>query len=167
MKKLLLPVVMCAGLCAAGNAADIKSAPGAQTSAAPAAAVKAPKSKHMKPKKVKKVITNKDNGKEIGLAAGETFQVSLPENPTTGYRWMVYGSTVSFISLENDDYNVPKQGHGRPRLGQGGTRLLTFLAAQPGETQLILRLRRSWEKESDFAEAFSVKLKISEAAKRP
>jgi inhibitor of cysteine peptidase len=113
-------------------------------------------------RKVKRVITQKENGREVELMAGETFQVSLPENPTTGYRWTVYGSSATLVGLEKEEYDAPGEDPARPMLGRGGTRVLTFKAAEPGAVELVLRLRRSWEKESEFAASFSVKLKILE-----
>ena len=47
-------------------------------------------------------------------------------------------------------------------MGQGGVKVLTFKALQPGETGLVLHLRRSWEAESEFAESFSVAIKVVE-----
>jgi inhibitor of cysteine peptidase len=119
-------------------------------------------SENMKLEKDKKVITPKGNGQAFEITVGETFQVSLPENPTTGYRWIVYGSGMPFVSLDKEDYVTPENDPARPILGGGGTKILTLKAAKPGETELSLRLRRSWEAESEFADSFSIKLKIVE-----
>ncbi|MCX5786563.1 MAG: protease inhibitor I42 family protein [Elusimicrobia bacterium] len=114
----------------------------------------------MKQEKDRKIITQNENGREFELAMGETFQVSLPENPTTGYQWEVYKSGAPFVGLEKEEYIAPEENLSGHIVGRGGTKLLTFEAAKPGEAELALRLRRSWEAESEFVDSFSVKLKI-------
>jgi inhibitor of cysteine peptidase len=120
---------------------------------------------NMKREKDQKVITHKENGREFEITVGETFQVSLPENPTTGYRWRVCKSGAPFIVLQKEEYVEPEEDLARPRMGRGGTKFLTFKAAKLGETELALRLSRSWEDESKFVDFFSVKLKIVELQK--
>ena len=120
---------------------------------------------NIKREKDRKVITHKENGREFKITVGETFQVSLPENPTTGYQWKVYKSGAPFVDLEKEEYVEPGEDLAMPIAGRGGTKFLAFKAAKPGETELALRLRRSWEDESKFADFFSVKLKIIELQK--
>ena len=120
---------------------------------------------NMKAEKGQKIITHKDNGREFKITVGETFQVSLSENPTTGYQWKVYKSGAPFVALKKEEFIEPKEDLPRPRVGRGGTKILTFKVAKVGETELILRLRRSWEDESKFVDSFLVKLKIVEPKK--
>lgn len=119
----------------------------------------------MKAEKGQKVITHKNNGREFKISVGETFQVSLPENPTTGYEWKVRKSGSPFIGLEKEEFVEPKEDLPRPKVGRAGTKILTFKAAKVGKTELALRLRRSWEDERKFVDSFSVKLKIVEPKK--
>ena len=35
------------------------------------------------------ILTLRDNGREIVAAVGDTLVVSLPETPSTGFRWVV------------------------------------------------------------------------------
>ena len=116
-------------------------------------------------KKDRKVITRKKNGRKFKITVGETFQVSLPESPSAGYQWKVYKSGAPFVDLEKEEYVEPEEDLAMPIAGRGGTKFLTFKAAKLGETELALRLRRSWEDESKFADFFSVKLKIVDLQK--
>lgn len=126
---------------------------------------RARESENMKAEKGQKIITHKDNGRGFKITVGEKFQVSLAENPTTGYQWKVYKSGAPFVELEKEEYVEPEEDSAKPRVGRGGTKILTFKAANMGKTELILRLRRSWEDESKFVDSFSVKLKIVEPQK--
>jgi len=121
----------------------------------------------MKMEKGRRIITDGENGREFKISAGETFQISLPENPTTGYRWEINGSGAPFVGLEKEEYAAPEDGPAGPVLGRGGTRSFIFKAVEPGRTELILRLRRSWEAESESAGSFSVKLEITGLQKQP
>ena len=67
--------------------------------------------------------------------------------------------------LEKEEYAGPGEDANKPLLGSGGTKVLTFKAEKSGGTELVLRLRRSWEAETEFADSFSVKLKIVEPSK--
>ena len=121
--------------------------------------------KNMEHEQSLKIITAGENGQEFKMAAGETFQLSLAENPTTGYQWAVAGSSTPVVELEKEEYFAPKNDPARPIMGQGGVKLLTFKALNPGETELVLHLRRSWEAESEFVESFSIVIKVLELKK--
>jgi inhibitor of cysteine peptidase len=77
--------------------------------------------------------------RSVTIPVGETIHVSLPENPTTGFRWALVGSGAPVCELKSDDFvpdsRVP---------GAGGTHHFTFLARQAGEATLSLRNQRKW-----------------------
>lgn len=77
----------------------------------------------------------------VDLAVGETLELSLPENPTTGHRWHFDPAPPAVLKVESDHFEPP---HGA--LGAGGRRRWTFRAQEPGEGTLKLVYRRSWEK---------------------
>jgi len=104
------------------------------------------------------IFTHQDSGKEFKIRIGETFQVILPENPTTGYIWIVYKSGTPNISLVSKSFSLPREEP--PVVGRGGTRVFTFKALKVGSAELVLRLRRPWEEESKFADSFLIKLEI-------
>ncbi len=104
-------------------------------------------------------VTKNDDARQLALKVGETFLVSLPENPTTGYRWEQTGDTSQYLSAVKDEYVPARQGGGV--VGAGGLRELTFSAKAPGSVKLLLRLRRSWENPGQAVDSFFVTVNIS------
>ncbi|MGE5204696.1 MAG: protease inhibitor I42 family protein [Chlamydiota bacterium] len=100
-------------------------------------------------------ISSADNGKSLAVRVGDELAISLPENPTTGYRWQVDSSGSSLI-LEKDDFALP----GKVQMGSGGTRLLTFRAAAAGHASLQLGSRRPWEEDKPALQSFSLSIQV-------
>ncbi|MBL8099124.1 MAG: protease inhibitor I42 family protein [Anaerolineales bacterium] len=67
------------------------------------------------------------------VSAGETFNIVIDSNPSTGYHWEIVGELngVEFISTEYtaDEPVAP---------GSGGVDVWTFKAVSSGETQITL-----------------------------
>lgn len=65
-------------------------------------------------------LTEETNGKEIELAVGESFELVLPENRTTGYKWKELPSSEPVITLERvKEDNVPRTAEGKLIAGGG------------------------------------------------
>jgi predicted secreted protein len=65
-------------------------------------------------------ITEEANGKEIELAVGESFELQLPENRTTGYKWKELPSAEPVTTLERvKEDNVPRTAQGNLVAGGG------------------------------------------------
>ncbi|MGD0816964.1 MAG: protease inhibitor I42 family protein [Methanomassiliicoccales archaeon] len=73
------------------------------------------------------------------VGKGEKFDISLEENPTTGYVWEA--------TYDKSYIGLLKKIHQRTTdaIGGGGRTLFTFVALQEGNTVLRLRLVRPWE----------------------
>jgi inhibitor of cysteine peptidase len=78
-------------------------------------------------------LTDADSGSEVAVSVGDLIEVSLEENPSTGYRWEVV-SPPAMIELTDDDYLEPDTD----AVGAPGTRELRFEAT--AEEAGILRL---------------------------
>lgn len=104
-----------------------------------------------------RVFSEGNNGKEYVLSSGESFQVHLPENPTTGFLWTVLESSSPNLELEGKEFLPCKD---RRMVGAGGTRVLIFKATSKGRAVLHLGLKRPWEKEGEFAGTYSLKLVV-------
>lgn len=76
------------------------------------------------------------DGSSIEAAAGEPFEIALPENPTTGYLWHV----AERGALE--DAAAPAFESGGSAVGAGGTRTFRLTAPQPGRSTVALTLQR-------------------------
>jgi predicted secreted protein len=86
---------------------------------------------------------------------GESFAVSLHENPTTGFRWKLAARGEPVCTLTDDDF--------QPGLAPGaqGMHRWRFRAARPGETTIRLILERPWAHAAQPAKAFSVRVRVN------
>jgi len=65
-------------------------------------------------------VTEEANGKEIELAVGGSFELVLPENRTTGYKWKEVPSSEPVITFERvKEDNVPRTAQGNLVAGGG------------------------------------------------
>jgi inhibitor of cysteine peptidase len=77
------------------------------------------------------------------LQAGQHFLLSLPSNPTTGYRWEIARDAGRVLrSLGPEVYINPEDAG---LVGSAGKSTWRFLAWQPGEDQLLMHYRRPWD----------------------
>ena len=98
-----------------------------------------------------------DDRREMQLKKGQTLVVTLEGNPTTGYTWEV---------AEPLDEQVLRQA-GEPEfkaesdlVGAGGVQILRFEAVNAGQTTLKLAYRRSWEKDVEPLETYSLQVVV-------
>jgi inhibitor of cysteine peptidase len=104
-----------------------------------------------------RTFTEQDDTKEFKLHVGEEFQVSLPENPTTGYIWVISEASSSNIELMQREF-LASQDTGI--VGSGGIRVFIFSVQKPGRANLSLELKRPWEKENKFVNTYSLTLMV-------
>ena len=78
------------------------------------------------------------SGQTVALAAGQTLELRLAENPTTGYRWSVHASG-GLQAL--GDAHVP----GGPLPGAAGERRLRWCSPGEATHELLLLHQREWE----------------------
>jgi len=86
-------------------------------------------------------IGNADNGGKRKLRVGDVFEVTLPENPTTGYRWQLHSPVGPVLEVEDDSFAGPSSG----MIGAGGLRSWRFRVLREGLAHLVIDNRRSWE----------------------
>jgi inhibitor of cysteine peptidase len=100
------------------------------------------------------------NGQTVSLAVGDSIDLALAENPTTGYRWrLVQGATKAdnaACPCVKDDFEPGRTGVA----GQGGTHRWEFKAAEPGDCAIKLEYRRSWEKDTEPERTFRIQLEV-------
>ncbi len=88
------------------------------------------------------------------INVGDSIEVRLPENPTTGYRWNVAPNYVGTIVLNLDTFQIQDQ----VSLGGGGTRIWQFTATKPGTIELKFVNKRSWE--NKHVDEFAVSVRV-------
>ena len=94
-------------------------------------------------------IEVRSSGERVEVSTGDRIVIQIPENATTGYRWVV-GDVPETLELAQDEFLPP----GSERPGAGGQRRVTLMAKRPGEGTVELRLEQPWEgKAADRFEA--------------
>ncbi len=102
------------------------------------------------------------NGRTVEVKIGETIEVRLPENPTTGFRWQLTADGGPACAKIDDTFTAPS---GPP--GQGGTHVWKFKAVAAGEGDIELRHRRHWEAQGEPAKIFKLHVKIEDGRGDP
>ncbi len=99
-------------------------------------------------------ITKTDSGKELHAEIGEVFELRLPENPTTGYRWELRSHGDPVLELAEDAFAPSGDA-----VGAGGMRRWTFRILRAGVARLELVQRRSWERNA--TDTFNVAIRVT------
>ena len=86
-------------------------------------------------------IGKEHNGTELDAQVGETLELRLPENPTTGYRWQLRSDGAPVLALLSDSF-APGGG----ATGSTGSRRWAFRIAQPGLARVAVEQQRNWER---------------------
>ena len=86
-------------------------------------------------------LTPEDDGSSVEVPAGQTFEVVLPGNPTTGFTWEVEEMDASLLRLAGE----PTFDAESDLLGAGGEMTLRFQALQAGESPLRLIYHQPFE----------------------
>lgn len=102
-------------------------------------------------------LTEKDNGKSVVAHVGDTIELSLPENPSTGFRWALEQDKTQHLEIL-DVSRQPAADMAMP--GRGNRHVWRFRILQAGDTQLALRLWRTWEGDKSIIERYNVVIAV-------
>lgn len=95
------------------------------------------------------LLTDADRGRTIEVRYGETLTLRLPENPSTGYHWMVEKSA----GLEQI---ASRFSASSSAVGSGGVRVIDWRVGAPGSFRLRLKNWREWEGDHSVIDRFEV-----------
>ena len=98
------------------------------------------------------VITEDDNGKSISLKNGETFDLKLKENPSTGYSWEL--NLSQGLSVLSDNYTQDPAPRGFT--GVPGTHLWIIKAVTEGDQQVKGIYKRPTAEETGKESVFTL-----------
>ena len=87
------------------------------------------------------VLTEADAGRTVEVAPGTAIELRLPENPTTGYRWVLTLAPAACARIDGDRYLAPSG----QAVGAGGLRVVGIAAVTGSPCALDLAYRRPWE----------------------
>jgi inhibitor of cysteine peptidase len=78
-------------------------------------------------------------------STASSFSVSLPTNPTTGFRWVIETYNKQQFNPPTEQYNPSTL----KRIGSGGQAVFTFEkkinSKYPKKTEMIFNYQRSWD----------------------
>jgi predicted secreted protein len=87
-----------------------------------------------------------DDGKTFTVRVGDTIQVVIPGNPTTGYEWTaVLAAKDAALIQQLGEPQYAANNTGDNLVGSGGVFTLTFKAVAKGQATLKLAYARSFE----------------------
>jgi inhibitor of cysteine peptidase len=100
-------------------------------------------------------VDKSSNNSETKLAMGQILEISLAENPTTGFRWEVKAAGDPACAPRGDTFDAPATG-----VGKSGTHRWRFEAVAKGAGNIELAYRRSWEQDKSPAETFRLTVRV-------
>jgi len=99
-------------------------------------------------------ITFQSNNTDNKIEVGKSFQVVLPSNQTTGYKWEMVDLTSGVLEQVKNDYRVSKK-YAENVVGTGGEETWTFKVLKDERSHIVMEYRRPWNK-SDVANKFAI-----------
>jgi len=102
-----------------------------------------------------------DNGKAYTVKVGDTIEVIIPGNVTTGFSWTAaLAEKDAGLITQVGEPVYATESTGKPIVGAGGVYTFTFKAAAKGEAELKLVYSRPWESvppEKTFSVTITIK----------
>ena len=85
-------------------------------------------------------VTQDQNNRVVSLESGQTMVIELEGNPSTGYTWQMVQMPNQAVLLPDGTKEAKSSSHGNDSNVE--TQYIRFVAAQPGETNVILNYVR-------------------------
>ncbi len=90
------------------------------------------------------------------LQVGQTLTLTLPSNPSTGYRWRVEDPAANVLqSLGPEVYNAPEEEN---VVGSAGVSTWRYQANSVGTSQLVLVYQQPWATDVAPVQIFECKV---------
>ena len=99
-------------------------------------------------------VSESGAGSILEMKKGDSLEIVLQANPTTGYRWEVASNDTSVLKNIGIEYQADKVPSGI--VGSGGKTIMRFMAIKEGETFLQLVYRRPFEKDMPPVKKFEL-----------
>ncbi len=104
------------------------------------------------------VVQDQQDDCPLSLEQGQPLVLTLPSNPTTGFRWVVRDAAANVLqSLGPEVYSTPEDAG---LVGSAGQSTWRFKASQSGEGRLHLDYQRPWEADVAPAESFDCQVSV-------
>lgn len=108
----------------------------------------------------KQIVTLEEQGDcPLTLKTGQTLMLTLPSNPTTGFRWQVQNSAQSILrSLGPEVYNNPED---KNLVGSAGQSVWRYQAASVGNGRLTMVYQQPWAPEVAPEQTFDCAITVN------
>ena len=107
-------------------------------------------------------VTLEKNGSDISIKNGDTVDIYLEGNITTGYSWELGTLDSSYLVQVGDMEYKLNDTKDQAVAGAPGVFRYSFKAVRSGETSLQMLYQRPWEKDIEPESTFFINIKISE-----
>lgn len=97
-----------------------------------------------------------DNGGSVKLKKGDTLQLTLPTNGTTGYDWTLSPESTPLLKLQSHSSKRAPGG----QLGAPSMATYVFAATAKGSGNLTLTYARAWEHSPAANKTFTLHVEI-------
>jgi inhibitor of cysteine peptidase len=105
------------------------------------------------------VALEKQSDCPLPLKSGQVLLLTLPSNPTTGYRWQVQNPASSILrSLGPEVYSNPEDSG---MIGSAGQSVWRYQAANAGDGHLIMTYQQPWAPEVPPAQTFDCRISVN------
>jgi predicted secreted protein len=103
-------------------------------------------------------ILESADGTQCQMHVSEEFEITLQENPTAGFRWILTNNGEPICILLTDRFFCGS------RLGQPGRRTWQFKILLAGSTTIQLSYARSWKPQVQPTRTFTLHLCVTDPA---
>ncbi len=104
------------------------------------------------------LFTTEQSGEKAKLSVGDTLNLLLKANATTGYSWAITNQDTTILQNDGAKYYADRV---EPQLvGSGGNQWFAFKAIGKGNATLKLVYKRPWEANTDTGKTFELEVVI-------
>ena len=96
-------------------------------------------------------LTERDDGSRIQVRVGDTIEICLSENATTGYRWSVDDLDSALFDVAGASADYPGRA-----IGAGGQACVRITVRGTGNGAVRLKYSRPWEGADASLKRFTV-----------
>ncbi len=100
-------------------------------------------------------VGEESNGRRLELHVGDSIEVQLPENPTTGWRWQVIAAAEPVCEKASQTFEPARAD----KPGAPGLLRCEFRVVVPGNARIELVSKRAWS--SELAGRFTLEVTAS------
>lgn len=102
-------------------------------------------------------ITMDNKGQDYEFAVDQKFQILLPSNQTTGYKWEISDLSSNVLEEIKNEYKLSKKYDRQNIVGAGGEEVWTFKVTKIERARIRMQYIKSWDK-SKVANSFNISI---------